>query len=237
VVGRRRVPTFCETRERDRERETERERKRDRHSATYEYNYQQYGTRRSSTGKSAYGCLRLTRARGLVVGRLARRECQSAFSIATMSSEPTKTTFSIRGVDVEFPFTPYECQIAYMASVIEALQTKQNALLESPTGTGKTLCLLCATLSWREALRDTLAGKVTAATVEQKALDALPAAQTTTAQKLRSDLQQLAAEKASQTLPTIIYASRTHSQLKQVIGELKRTRFAKHLKTTVLSSR
>ncbi|KIH62356.1 hypothetical protein ANCDUO_07359, partial [Ancylostoma duodenale] len=55
---------------------------------------------------------------------------------------------NIRGVDVMFPFSPYECQLAYMDKVIEAIDMKFDTALESPTGTGKTLSLLCSTLGW-----------------------------------------------------------------------------------------
>lgn len=58
---------------------------------------------------------------------------------------------NVRGVKVQFPYEPYPCQVTYMDSVIAALQGSTNALLESPTGTGKTLCLLCSTLAWRAA--------------------------------------------------------------------------------------
>jgi hypothetical protein len=47
------------------------------------------------------------------------------------------TEFVTRGVTIRFPFEPYDCQKVYMEKVVEALQSKQNALLESPTGTGK----------------------------------------------------------------------------------------------------
>ena len=57
---------------------------------------------------------------------------------------------SIRGVPVEFPFEPYDCQRLYMERVIQSLQNGHFALLESPTGTGKTLSLLCATLAWQQ---------------------------------------------------------------------------------------
>ena len=46
----------------------------------------------------------------------------------------------IRNIMVDFPFEPYDIQKAYMEKVMEALETKNYALLESPTG--KFVCLI-----------------------------------------------------------------------------------------------
>merc|ERR1711953_1502537 len=56
------------------------------------------------------------------------------------------------GLKVRFPFDPYPSQVTYIQKCIEALKGGQNAILESPTGTGKTLCLLTAVLSFRQDL-------------------------------------------------------------------------------------
>lgn len=52
------------------------------------------------------------------------------------------------GIDVYFPYSPYDLQVEYMSAVIRAISAGENGLLESPTGTGKTLCLLSSVLSW-----------------------------------------------------------------------------------------
>ena len=100
-----------------------------------------------------------------------------------------------------FPYEPYNIQKKYMEKVIELLNNKSSiegykgfAALESPTGTGKTLCLLCSILAWvnKNKKENKFTGK-------------------------------------------IIYATRTHSQISQIISELKKTEYKP--KIAILSSR
>jgi regulator of telomere elongation helicase 1 len=86
-----------------------------------------------------------------------------------------------------------------MKKVIEALQTKGMAGLESPTGTGKTLCLLCACLGYLKHLREEL--------IQNK--------------NNKSENGQDKKEEMNQ--PVIYYTSRTHAQITNVIKELRKT--------------
>ncbi|XP_051967242.1 regulator of telomere elongation helicase 1 [Xyrauchen texanus] len=136
----------------------------------------------------------------------------------------------LRGVTLDFPFTPYPCQEDYMSKVIECLQNKVNGVLESPTGTGKTLCLLCATLGWREYFKDTISARKIAERMggtelfQDRPLSSWGTAATD------GDTPTYYTD-----IPKIIYASRTHSQLTQVITELKNTSYRP--KVCVLGSR
>jgi Rad3-related DNA helicase len=47
----------------------------------------------------------------------------------------------------------YGVQLGFMSKVLQALGSQENALLEAPTGSGKTLSLLCAALSWQRKLK------------------------------------------------------------------------------------
>ncbi|XP_023730407.1 regulator of telomere elongation helicase 1 homolog [Lactuca sativa] len=128
-------------------------------------------------------------------------------------------TYKIRGINVEFPFEAYDCQLVYMEKVIQSLQDRSNALLESPTGTGKTLCLLCATLAWRKSLGSFSTGR-----------NAIRSQDTG-----GKNSEGPSSQSESSRLPTIIYTSRTHSQIRQVVQELKRTIYRP--KMVVLGSR
>lgn len=47
-----------------------------------------------------------------------------------------------------FPYTPYRIQEQFMAALYAALEAGRIGIFESPTGTGKSLSLICGALSW-----------------------------------------------------------------------------------------
>jgi len=106
----------------------------------------------------------------------------------------TQYLINIKGIEIYFPYQPYEIQIIYMEKIIESLNNKKIAALESPTGTGKTLCLLCSTLAWIKFMREKNKKKI-----------------------------------------RIFYSTRTHSQITNIIKELKKTIYLPI--TSILSSR
>ncbi|XP_011502066.1 PREDICTED: regulator of telomere elongation helicase 1 homolog [Ceratosolen solmsi marchali] len=148
------------------------------------------------------------------------------------------TEVTLNGVAIKFPFKPYQVQVDYMTKVIECLQNGQNGVLESPTGTGKTLSLLCSSLAW-------LMIKKAQMQIQAQSTGALDQLSTNN-EFLRSfskvlnkgsgkSLDQLE-NSFGHSMPTIIYASRTHSQLSQAIQELKRTSY-NHVNAAILGSR
>lgn len=87
----------------------------------------------------------------------------------------------------DYPTGPQPPQRVVMEAVAQALLEGRHALVESPTGTGKTLALLCTALAHQSAL---------------KADPAVP----------------------RDKVPRIIWVSRTHDQLVNVIRELRKTK-------------
>lgn len=55
-------------------------------------------------------------------------------------SEPVK--------DFHHPYTPYPIQNEFMHAVYDAIEGRKIGIFESPTGTGKSLSLICGALTW-----------------------------------------------------------------------------------------
>ncbi|CAF1927266.1 unnamed protein product [Brassica napus] len=168
------------------------------------------------------------------------------------SKQTPKNVYQIGGLQVEFPYQPYGTQLAFMSRVISTLDRAQrdghcHALLESPTGTGKSLSLLCSVLAWQQNHKSRLLkGNLTHSSkaAPEAATDPLnhgggfiPETQPAVDTPLASNNKEPAetATKKKPKVPTIYYASRTHSQITQVIREYKKTGY--RVPMAVLASR
>ncbi|XP_052867380.1 regulator of telomere elongation helicase 1 homolog [Anopheles cruzii] len=131
----------------------------------------------------------------------------------------------INGISVEFPFEPYQVQKNYMEKVINCLQNGTNGVLESPTGTGKTLSLLCSSLAWLLQTRSNLEPEV----------GINPSRKNANMLTIPNQATHFGEPERNNTMK-IIYASRTHSQLSQAMQELKNTSYST-VRAIILGSR
>ncbi|XP_042384337.1 Fanconi anemia group J protein homolog isoform X1 [Zingiber officinale] len=157
--------------------------------------------------------------------------------------------YQIGGVPVEFPYKPYGSQLAFMGRVIHTLdrarrQGRCHALLESPTGTGKSLSLLCSSLAWqRHQTSRFLSGHA----APSQGLPPPPTSDPLVSgggfipeTQPSNDAEQSSTPASAraqrrQTSPKIYYATRTHSQITQVIREYRKTSY--RVPMAVLASR
>lgn len=59
------------------------------------------------------------------------------------------------GASWSFPYAqPYSIQLDLMQALYDAIDTRRIGVFESPTGTGKSLSLICATFTWLQAYMD-----------------------------------------------------------------------------------
>eukprot|EP01038_Epipyxis_sp_PR26KG_P012486 gene12486-16749_t len=129
----------------------------------------------------------------------------------------------INGYKVLFPQDrkPFSPQLAVISKVLIALKSNENALLESPTGTGKTLALLTSTLSWQSSYIEKRKKEIELRQ-SKNIEDTNENINQTSVEKSKEDRSSIKEKKLPLTrVPTVIFCSRTHSQLQQVITELK----------------
>ncbi|RKP23237.1 hypothetical protein SYNPS1DRAFT_18934 [Syncephalis pseudoplumigaleata] len=68
---------------------------------------------------------------------------------ATRQAEPEPTLpVPLHSDSFGFPYQPYTIQEDFMKNLYSALEQRQVGIFESPTGTGKTLSIICGSLKW-----------------------------------------------------------------------------------------
>ncbi|CDW90951.1 regulator of telomere elongation helicase 1 [Stylonychia lemnae] len=110
-----------------------------------------------------------------------------------------------------------------MRAVIECVKNKQNGLIESPTGTGKTLSIICSAVAALSYLRKHKEKyKVVKKKQDKKEQVIIDEEENKEKINQRLNGEENEVDEIEYDVPTrIVYCTRTHSQINQIFDELK----------------
>lgn len=127
----------------------------------------------------------------------------------------------LNGISIDLPYEPYESQKLTMEKILTCMSEGSSGMVESPTGTGKSLSILCSVLAYKEHLKRNYVPPVDPP------------------KKVQSDKKQETDNTSESTKSIedfkIIICSRTHKQLDQLVQQLNKTRYGPRI--SILASR
>ena len=138
--------------------------------------------------------------------------------------------------EFNFPVEPYDVQLDFMNNLHNCLSNCKVGIFESPTGTGKSLSLICSSFKWlrenkfqgkNEEIFEGNLSWLNEVPIPEPSVLADIKNLPDKLQKLKNDVND---EIAAQIPIKIIYISRTHSQLDQCANEIKKTIWADDIK-------
>ena len=114
--------------------------------------HQQFSTSQGQGRANSYRIYLTDQKFGAKGGNLTFPPVQCECVISAMMDNSQE--YTMNRVKIHFPHKAYPSQVAMMNQIVRSLQQSKNALLESPTGSGKSLALLCAALAWQKDERE-----------------------------------------------------------------------------------
>lgn len=126
------------------------------------------------------------------------------------------TIIKLNGYTIKLPFNPYEAQVKSMETLLKSFESGDSALIESPTGTGKSLAIICAALGYLESIKRNIKDEDTKKLKTTTLLD----------ENLKNFFEEKAEDSQKKKPETKIFiCSRTHKQLDQLVNQLRTTEY------------
>jgi chromosome transmission fidelity protein 1 len=141
--------------------------------------------------------------------------------------------------EFDFPVEPYDVQLEFMTNLYDCLSSCKVGIFESPTGTGKSLSIICSAFKWLREYKgfNTIDPQFEGS---QSWVNEIPSEDPPVLKEINNIKDNKKPQQKDQTCNEnlkIVYISRTHSQLDQFLNEIKKTKWNNDIKIVRLGSR